>query len=96
MWHELVTPKFLIVYLVVASALFIHFRGRERLRFARQLTDHSTFTAPYNALMYLFTAVPTTPIRSVRNDTDGSRLINRFVTRYGQLMERFKAASRPR
>ena len=58
---ELLTPKFLVIYVFLASALYIHFRGRDRLRFARQLTDHSTFTAPYNALMYLFSAVPTTP-----------------------------------
>jgi len=58
---ELVTPKFLVVYLFLISAVYIHFRGRDRLRFTRQLTDHSTFTAPYNALMYLFSAVPTTP-----------------------------------
>jgi beta-hydroxylase len=64
-WQELLTPKFLVVYLFLASATYIHFRGRERLRFARQLTDHSTFTAPYNALMYLFSAVPSTPILDV-------------------------------
>lgn len=44
--------------LILAAALFVHFRGRVRLKFARQLTDHSTFTAPYNALVYLFSGVP--------------------------------------
>ena len=70
MLAELLTPKFIVVYVFLASALFIHFRGRERLRFARQLTDHSTFTAPYNALMYLFSAVPTTPRLSVDDFPD--------------------------
>ena len=33
-----------------------------RLRLGRQLTDHSTLLAPYNTLMYLFSAVPPRPI----------------------------------
>ena len=47
--------------LLLSSALFVHYRGRVRLKFLRQLTDHSTFTAPYNALVYLFSAVPNRP-----------------------------------
>ena len=47
-----------ILGLILAAALFVHFRGRVRLKFGRQLTDHSTFTAPYNALVYLFSGVP--------------------------------------
>jgi beta-hydroxylase len=31
----------------------VHFRGRVRLKFRRQITDHSTFSAPYNFLVYL-------------------------------------------
>ena len=61
MLYELLTPKFIVIYVFLISALYIHFRGRERLRFSRQLTDHSTFTAPYNVLTYLFSAVSTTP-----------------------------------
>jgi beta-hydroxylase len=47
---------------VAASAAVVHRRGRVRHRLLRQLTDHSTFTAPYNVLMYLFSAVPNRPI----------------------------------
>ena len=36
-----------------AAALFVHLRGRERLAFMRQIADHSTFLAPYNAFVYL-------------------------------------------
>ena len=36
-------------------------RGRVRHSFLRQLTDHSTFFAPLNALVYLFSAVPARP-----------------------------------
>lgn len=51
--------------LLLASALFVHLRGRERHRFRRQLTDQSTFLAPYNALMYAFSAVPRGPFLDV-------------------------------
>jgi len=49
------------VYGYFAWALFVHFRGRERHKFHRQLTDHSTVIAPYNAIMYAFSAVPNRP-----------------------------------
>ena len=51
------------VYGYVAWALFVHLRGRERHKFHRQLTDHSTFVAPYNAVMYGFSASTRRPIR---------------------------------
>jgi beta-hydroxylase len=57
----------LALYLFLVSALFIHFRGRVRHRFTRQLTDHSTFLAPYNALMYMFSAVPSEPFLKVQD-----------------------------
>ncbi|WP_235499660.1 aspartyl/asparaginyl beta-hydroxylase domain-containing protein [Frateuria sp. Soil773] len=42
--------------------LLVHLRGRARLRFDRQLVDHSALFAPYNLLMYAFSAVPARPI----------------------------------
>lgn len=50
-----------IVAAFVASTVYVHFRGRVRLRFFRQLTDHSTFMAPINCLMYLFSRLPAKP-----------------------------------
>ena len=58
-------PKILIGASFVGSALYIHLRGRVRHKFARQLTDHSTFLAPYNALVYFASAVPAKPYLSV-------------------------------
>jgi beta-hydroxylase len=52
---------------LVASATYVHFRGRARHSFMRQLTDHSTFFAPVNALVYLFSAVPSRPFLDVRD-----------------------------
>lgn len=58
----LLTPKFLALYLFLGSAAYVHLRGRVRFRFTRQLFNHSTLLAPYNALMYLFSAVPAKPV----------------------------------
>lgn len=53
--------KLAIVAVFVASTAYVHFRGRVRLRFFRQLMDHSTFMAPINCLMYLFSKLPARP-----------------------------------
>lgn len=50
-----------LVMLYVLSVLVVHLRGRARLRFGRQLLDHSGFFAPYNVFMYAFSAVPAKP-----------------------------------
>jgi beta-hydroxylase len=55
-------PPFVIFYLFAASAAYVHFRGRERLRIGRQIGDHSTLMAPYNVLMYMFSGVPNKPL----------------------------------
>ena len=54
-------PPRIVLLLLVISAAYVHFRGRVRLKFARQLTDHSTITAPYNALVYLWSRAPHRP-----------------------------------
>ncbi|MCC6198096.1 MAG: aspartyl/asparaginyl beta-hydroxylase domain-containing protein [Burkholderiales bacterium] len=53
--------KAAFVYGYFAWALYVHSRGRVRHKFHRQLTDHSTFVAPYNAIMYGFSSVPNAP-----------------------------------
>jgi beta-hydroxylase len=67
---NLLAPKFFILYAFIASALFVHYRGHVRHRFYRQITDHSTFMAPYNALMYMFSAVPNKPFIDVSQFPD--------------------------
>src|SRR5437764_14920693 len=47
------------VYLI--SVLHVHLRGRVRLPLRRQLVDHSTFMAPINVFMHLFSRAPSTP-----------------------------------
>jgi len=60
--------------------MVVHFRGRERLKFARQLTDHSTLLAPYNVIMYLFSAVPNKPVLSVSAVPDLAKLRDNWQT----------------
>lgn len=57
----LLGPKLIVLYVFVASAVCVHYRGRVRHGFLRQFSDHSTLMAPYNCLMYLFSAVPNRP-----------------------------------
>jgi len=37
----------------------VHFRGKARLRFSRQIFDHSSVVSPINVFIYLFSKVPT-------------------------------------
>ena len=47
-----------LIALFLLSALAVHFRSRVRLKLGRQLASHATLFAPYNLLMYAFSAVP--------------------------------------
>ena len=62
---RLFAPQFLVVWAFLGSAIAVHFRGKVRLGFWRQFSDDSTIMAPYNVLMYLFSAVPNRPILQV-------------------------------
>ncbi|HEY9104842.1 lipid A hydroxylase LpxO [Chitinimonas sp.] len=53
--------KIAILLAFVAATAYTHLRGRVRLGFWRQLSDHSTFMSPINCFMYLFSKVPSTP-----------------------------------
>src|SRR5258708_35530315 len=61
MLKQLLAPQLVGIYILAACAIYVHFRGRERLRIGRQLGDHSTVLAPYNVLMYAGSAGPNEP-----------------------------------
>src|SRR3982750_110123 len=67
MISSLLAPKFIAFYLFIVAAVYVHYRGRVRHGFFRQLTDHSSLMAPYNTLMYMFSAVPNRPFVDVKN-----------------------------
>ena len=58
----LVSPGFLLLYAFLGCVLYVHFRGKERLRFERQLTEHSGLLSPLNCIFYAFSSVPKDPI----------------------------------
>lgn len=62
---RLFSPQFLVLWAFIGSAVAVHLRGKVRLGFWRQFSDHSTIMAPYNVLMYMFSGVPNRPILEV-------------------------------
>ena len=58
--------KYIILGAFLLSVLYVHRRGKVRFSFVRQLFNHSSLLAPYNALMYLFSAVPSRPLLTER------------------------------
>lgn len=62
--------KWIVISTYFISLFFVHFRGKARLPFLKQLFDHSTFIAPLNIFMYLFSKVPTTPYLSTERFKD--------------------------
>lgn len=64
----------------IGAGLYVHFRGRERLAFMRQLADHSTLLAPYNAFVYATSAVPRTPRLDVADFPELSVLVDAWET----------------
>ncbi|MFC0251917.1 lipid A hydroxylase LpxO [Massilia consociata] len=66
--------KWVVVGFYFLSILHIHFRGRVRLPFRRQLFDHSSFMAPINVFMHKFSRVPSTPFIPVSEFPELGRL----------------------
>jgi beta-hydroxylase len=66
--------KYVVLFVFVFSSLYIHFRGRARLPILRQIGNHSTLMAPYNMLMYAFSAVPVRPYLDQRDFPELDRL----------------------
>jgi beta-hydroxylase len=59
-----------LLLLFVASALFVHLRGRSRFGLLKALTDYTVLLAPYNTLMVLFSRVRVKPYAEVAEFPD--------------------------
>ncbi|KWA12270.1 lipid A hydroxylase LpxO [Burkholderia territorii] len=59
--------RWVLLFVFIACVVHTHRRGKIRHRLFRQLSDHSTFTAPLNFFSYAFSAVPTTPFLDTRH-----------------------------
>lgn len=86
---RLLAPQLLLLYALVGSALYVHFRGRQRLQFARQIVDHSTFIAPYNVLMYAFSGVPNRPVLPVEAFPELQTLTDNWQTIRAEALKLF-------
>ena len=64
--------KMLVLYTFIVCGTYVHFRGRIRHSFSRQLLDHSTIMGPYNCFVYATSDVENTPLldRSAFPDLD--------------------------
>ncbi|WP_129775924.1 aspartyl/asparaginyl beta-hydroxylase domain-containing protein [Peristeroidobacter soli] len=67
MVHTFLSPRLLILVTFLASVTFVQFRGRVRHKLSRLVADHANLLAPYNSLMYLFSAVKAKPYADVRD-----------------------------
>jgi len=80
MLAALLSPKYFILALFIVSVAYVHLRGRVRHRFFRQLSDHSTFFAPINLPLYLFSKVPAQPYHDPRQFPELSTLRDNWQT----------------
>lgn len=62
-------PRHWVLLVFLSSALFIHFRGKDRFELKRAL-DFTILLAPINALMVLFPRVPASAYIDPRAFTD--------------------------
>ncbi|MEO6118382.1 MAG: lipid A hydroxylase LpxO [Methylotenera sp.] len=53
--------RWIFLSVFVGSATYVHFHGKVRLAYWRQLINHTALMAPINVFMYLFSKVPLTP-----------------------------------
>ena len=51
----------IVISIFVIATIYVHNRGKHKLRFQRQILDHSTFFAPINCIMYASSSVPNKP-----------------------------------
>lgn len=74
MLNTIFSIKFFIFCLFILSVLYVHFRGKDRFTFFRQLFDGSTFMAPINVPVYLFSGVPNQPFLDTKTFPDLAKL----------------------
>ena len=79
--------KWLVLGIYAASIAFVHFRGRVRHRWLKQVFDHSAILAPLNVLLYLFSSVPTRPYLAASYFPD----LKKFETHWPEMLREAEA-----
>ena len=70
--------KWPLIALFLSSVVYTHCRGKIRYRWLRQSTDHSTFMAPINAFMTLFSPLPDKPYHDVNSYPELKKLAEQW------------------
>jgi beta-hydroxylase len=86
-----ITYRLWPLWLFVVCTAYIQMRGKVKLKLKRQLSDHSTFTSPYNCLCYLFSAVPNTPVQKMERFPDLAPLQANWLTIRDEAMRLYDA-----
>jgi beta-hydroxylase len=60
------TARNILLAIFLSTAIYVQLRGRVHHKFSRLFADHANLFAPYNTLMYLFSAVRAQPYAQVR------------------------------
>src|ERR1700749_4168680 len=89
MLTQLFAPQLVALYILIGTTVYVHFRGRERLGFARQIGDHSTYLAPYNVLMYAGSAVPNQPVIPLQEFPELAKLSENWQTIRDEALQLF-------
>jgi beta-hydroxylase len=59
--------KWIVLGLFLATVTVVHFRGRVKFSYWRQIIDHSALMAPINVFLYTFSKIPAKPFFSPDN-----------------------------
>src|SRR6478736_4264466 len=63
--NGILTAHNIFLALFLSTAIFVQLRGRVHHKLSRLIADHANLMAPYNTLMYLFSAVEAKPYAEV-------------------------------
>lgn len=89
--EHVLSPGPILLAGYAGSAVYVHFRGKVRHRVKRQLTDHSTFMAPYNCFVYLFSRLPNHPVQDVRQFPELIKLRENWEVIRGEALRLYEA-----
>jgi len=82
---------YVLLAIFLGSAIFVHFRGKVRHKFFRQLSDHSTFMAPYNAFVYLFSKIKNRPFLDQKDFPELASLRDHWQTIRDEALRLYEA-----
>jgi beta-hydroxylase len=78
--QTLLTPKYIVLALYLSTIAYVQLRGRVRHKLSRLAADHANVLAPYNTLMYLFSAVPARPFMDMQRFPELAQLTAQWRT----------------